>query len=193
MRAAGLNPLSMNGTDSAGEVINTSAPQSDVHSGDLNADFSSLSNIANEFYQNKLNREAVQSAKFDNAVKAATLKSEIDKINKGNEKDSRTFDFMEKYGLTDVSPEWQKSITTVQNLIDSGKYLSMLDTAKKASKDLEPYVKKAFSIATEKATNEVLASMSNSFSTPVDNAWNKQKEMWAAEKGARDNEKNLKN
>lgn len=134
MRAAGLNPLSMNGTDSAGEVINTSAPQSDVHSGDLNADFSSLSNIANEFYQNKLNREAVQSAKFDNAVKAATLKSEIDKINKGNEKDSRTFDFMEKYGLTDVSPEWQKSITTVQNLIDSGKYLSMLDTAKKLLK-----------------------------------------------------------
>lgn len=166
MRAAGLNPLSMNGTNGAGEAIQTTAPQSDITSGQLNWDSSPLANIANEFYQNRALKEQTKGLELENALKAATFDSNVKAANARNSRDISTWEYMNKYGLTDISTEWEKNLTSIQNLMDSGKYLSMLDTAKKLANDLSPVVEKAFKFSVDKAEKELVASMTNSYSEP---------------------------
>lgn len=109
MRSAGLSPLSMNGTNGAGSVVSTSAPQRQTQSSTdaingLNNAFNSfataqqtLSSIQNAQKQNQLLQTQIDGNNIDNASRRlrnlAELKNIISQTNLRN-KDIASFDVL---------------------------------------------------------------------------------------------------
>lgn len=148
MSKAGLNPLTMTGTNGAGQPIQTEAPQQDVqafnnlnHIQNITDQFNNIVNGISERHEreattqkaeaetNLINAQAL-SKDIENMFLKDSLQADYDYKRSQADRSKRVNDFQAKYGINDDSAFFRKYATEFQDMIDSKQLFNLSESLK---------------------------------------------------------------